>query len=212
MVFKLRKEIDRAYKDWVLKENRVEEAKKFLIDGVVNSFDTKEGMKYNWSKDASARGWSREKRQRAKDEGSTVEAELVTDVSGQPRQASDGEMRPLDDPMSSGKEFTLRTKDGNPVKGIISNKPDAEILTLTQRGGDFFATTRSKSQSDPMSLEPDTGEANVEEIKLTAPEFNRVARKFGLKNAGELNKYLQDRAQTVTGKPDAKSLIEKYSK
>ncbi len=29
LVFKLRKEIDRAYKDWVLKENRVEEAKQF---------------------------------------------------------------------------------------------------------------------------------------------------------------------------------------
>ena len=32
LVFKLRKEIDRAYKDWVLKENRVEEAKKFCKD------------------------------------------------------------------------------------------------------------------------------------------------------------------------------------
>ena len=32
LVFKLRKEIDRAYKDWVLKENRVEEAKKFCED------------------------------------------------------------------------------------------------------------------------------------------------------------------------------------
>ena len=32
LVFKLRKEIDRAYKDWVLKENRVEEAKQFCED------------------------------------------------------------------------------------------------------------------------------------------------------------------------------------
>jgi len=32
LVFKLRKEIDRAYKDWVLKENRVTEAKKFCED------------------------------------------------------------------------------------------------------------------------------------------------------------------------------------
>lgn len=191
-------------------EEEINAAKKFLVEGAVNSFDTKEGMKYNWSKDASARGWAREKRQRDKEEGEGIEAELATTTTGEPVRVSDGEMRPQDDPMSSGREFTLKTKGGKPLKGIISNSPSTEVLTIQQIGDKYFASVR-QSADDLLSLGDET-EVKVEQVQLTDTELNRLARGFDLKDASELNEYLDKRAQKSekTKKPTPQELISKY--
>ena len=197
-------------------EDEIVAAKKYLIESAVNSFDTKEGMKYNWSKDASSRDRAKEKRQREKEGGNQVEAELVTDTSGQPI-AGDGEMRSSGDPMFGGREFTLKTKEGKPLKGIISDKPNAEILTLKEKGGKYYATVRWDSESELLSLESGGPQTQVETLPLSTAELNRLARAFGLNNAQGLDKYLKNRSGEQTQqeggevkKLTAQELIKKY--
>jgi hypothetical protein len=197
-------------------EDEIVAAKKYLIESTVNTFDTKEGMKYNWSKDASSRDRAKEKRQREKESGNQVEAELVTDTSGQPI-AGDGEMRSSGDPMFGGREFTLKTKGGEPLKGIISDRPNAEMLTLKEKGGKYYATVRRDSESELLNLESGGSQTQVETLPLSTAELNRLARAFGLNNAQGLDKYLKNRSGEQTQqeggevkKLKAQKLIKKY--
>jgi hypothetical protein len=205
-----------------------EKALKFLVEGAVNTFDTKEGMKYNYAKDTRAR----EKRLGAGDdseESGLAEVNLITNTDGSLPASDELERRKSGDPQKRGtQEFSVTSKGGQPIKGILSSNPNAEIMTVYREGGKYYArtrlasdtSTRSEDLSSITSNTTTTKREDFEEgqVALSSSDLTRLVKKIGLKNVTELDSFLDDKVGEVVNpevgeKPSqttAQSLIDKY--
>jgi len=192
-----------------------EKALKFLVEGAVNTFDTKEGMKYNYAKDTSARGWAREKRLGAGDDseesGGKATATLVTGVDGSPTKTigarQEGKTR------ETIRLFSLSGSN----KGILSSNPNTEVITFYKgTDGNYYANTRlsnraSEKISEGMGM--DSSEKTVKqeefktgEVKLKDDDLVRLAKRLGVDAVTDLDSFLD---KQEGGKSEAQKMIER---
>ena len=151
-----------------------------------------------------------------------LDAQLVTDTTGKPSQeAAVSPFGPRREEYIEGpvKEYTLKTKGGEPIKGVISENPETEILTVIENEGEFWANVRTtsdytetkKSGGDILSMDGGSegsirrksSSTEVRKVKLSDTEANRLARQFGLNNAAELNQYLSQKSGVQQSQPTA---------
>jgi hypothetical protein len=131
-----------------------------------------------------------------------VEAEPVTTSTGQLKKGLQKANAGPDEQFQSGGEFTLKTKGGSAIKGVISDDSDAEILSLKRSEDGIYANTRvtnevtEKDQRTGSSKKVNRTSSKL--VKLTDEEVSRLARRMNLPTAGDLTNYLQDREDTYS--------------
>ncbi len=118
-----------------------------------------------------------------------IEAEPMTDTSGELLKG----YPLLNLEQEAGARFTLNTKNGQPIKGLLSGDKDAEVLSVTKSGGGYYVEVRNqiKDEESPGGVRE---ERKI--IKLSDEEINRLARYMQLKDAGELDTYLENRTNS----------------
>lgn len=182
----------------------VEDFLRFQVKGGYNTEELKQVRSRTPSEIGASEAANRDARKKDDKGGdeNIIDAEPMTDSKGD--FVTEGD---------NGYKYTLKTKGGEPIKGIIESNPDAEILSITSSGNDYFAQVRAES-TDKLERALDGG-TKTDNVKLTIGELNRLARGMGLKTAADLDKYLENRLQSYGGnrnsnKPTAAELIEKH--
>lgn len=154
------------------------------------------GKEFDTGRATNAREWHKISK-KDEEKGDLIEAEAMTDSEG---NLLEGLMQysASDLPaVQAGGKYTLRTANGKPITGVFEDDDKAQMLSIIESDGEFFAqkrTTRNKSV-----LNEDTGSTDkvpvttTKIVKLTDEELNRVGRRTKTKNAGELIDYLRSR-------------------
>lgn len=165
-----------------------------------------------------------------KNEPQIIDAQLVTDISGKASQGSSdkglyGPSQNSSRINSNVKEYTLNTKGGEPIKGVIASNPETEILSIIQTKGGLYANVRTTSEVTETekgaesydSYNEATGstrtklkDTKTNRVKLSDTEANILARRFGLDNAAELTQYLNQVSGGAQQESDNSSGGNKY--
>lgn len=156
-------------------DKEVEQAVDFITKQTIAKYPTTESSKFlsgKYSSDSSAAA----ARDRTSKTDELVEAEPMTDTDGNLIVGS----------------YTLKSKSGKPIKGIMENDPKAEVLAIKDEGGKYLAQVRAEP-TDLLESSFDGG-TKTEWIELNTTELNRISRYMKVKTAGDLNTYLQGRA------------------
>ena len=156
-------------------DKELEKAVDFITKQTIAKYPTTESSKFlsgKYSSDVSAAA-ARDKKDKNKE---LVEAEPMTDTDGNLIVGS----------------YTLKSKSGKPIKGIMENDPKAEVLAIKDEGGKYLAQVRAEP-TDKLEAAIDGG-TNTEWKELSTTELNRISRYMDVKTAGDLNTYLQGRA------------------
>jgi len=185
------------------------------------------GEKFGKDFDSSARNTDaniadKRRARKEKKEDDIVDAELATNPDGTVARGNE-----MEDSSMNPEEFTLKTKGGKPIKGIMENNPDTEILSIVRRGDQYFAKTRTTSEVTSTEKESGGGmpknfsigstasgnssrtkstETVNEQVALSETELNSLARRFNLRNATELEAYLTDRMQSAGAKKEKEKI------
>lgn len=134
-----------------------------------------------------------------------VEAEPITDVKGNlvggysktPFKTSEGVV-------NLGGAYTLKTKGGTPIKGILQDDSEAEILSIRKSGDRYFAQTRvatpTTEKDDMTGSTRKVVKTDNKIIPLNNEELNRLARRMNLNTAKDLDNYLEERRQNYSNK------------
>jgi hypothetical protein len=198
--------------------------RKYLKNRVLGNISTEDSREFAANEAAHYRGMERIKMdkeaadKKAEEEGKPVyNAEIVTTKGGDiSREAGmegglpEGTQR---EDFLGTEEYTIKDKEGNAMKGVISNDVDAEVISIVRSkkneegGRNYYARIRTKKATTEVGKEggstmidrdgnKTTTRGSVTEtkkVKLTDIEMSRIAELLGLTNSASLDNYLTGR-------------------
>jgi hypothetical protein len=136
-----------------------------------------------------------------------VEAEPMTDEEGDvkmqvPIPSTGDAPRTMD-----VRAYTLRTKSGKPITGIMEEDSSLEILSIAKYGDEYFVEVRSEGEG--LFEEGGAKTVKLDEGSTMKTELNRLARAMNLPTAGDMDKYLEGRRQAYLKRTGQKKATTK---